>query len=63
MLATMKELLEVVFSMQSVPRLYRKEPSQKREYVVGARWSPACKDMSPEAEGRLPLEAVTEQRD
>jgi hypothetical protein len=27
------------------------------------RWSPAFKDMSPEAEERLPLEAITKQRD
>jgi hypothetical protein len=30
---------------------------------VGVRWSPGCKDVSPEAEERPPLEAVTEQRD
>jgi hypothetical protein len=35
----------------------------QQEYEVGIGWSPACKDMSPEAEKRLPLEAVTEQRD
>jgi hypothetical protein len=30
---------------------------------VGVRFSPACKDVTPEAEERPPLEAVTEQRD
>jgi hypothetical protein len=30
---------------------------------VGVRWSPASKDVSPEAEERPPMEAVTEQRD
>jgi hypothetical protein len=30
---------------------------------VGVRWLPACKDVSLEAEERLPLEAVTEQCD
>jgi hypothetical protein len=29
----------------------------------GVRWSPACEDVSPEAEERPPFEAVTKQRD
>jgi hypothetical protein len=29
----------------------------------GVRWSPVCKNVSPEAEELPPLEAVTEQRD
>jgi hypothetical protein len=33
------------------------------ESEVGVRWFPTCEDVSPEAEGRPPLEAVTEQRD
>jgi hypothetical protein len=31
--------------------------------AVGVRWSPVCEGVSPEAEERQPLEAVTEQRD
>jgi hypothetical protein len=54
--------------MRSVPRLYRKaiwtyRVSLQREYEVDVRLSPACEDVSPEAEERPPLEAVTEQRD
>jgi hypothetical protein len=37
--------------------------SQRSEYEVGVRWSPACKDVSPEAEEHSPLEAVTKQND
>jgi hypothetical protein len=37
--------------------------SLQREYDVGVRWSSACNDLSPKAEGLPPLEAVTEQRD
>jgi hypothetical protein len=37
--------------------------SQQSEYRAGVRWSQAYEDVSPEAEERPPLEAVTEQRD
>jgi hypothetical protein len=37
--------------------------SLQREYKVGVRWSPDCKDVSPEAEERPTLKAVTKQRD
>jgi hypothetical protein len=35
----------------------------RRSSEVGVRWSPAWKDVSPEADEHPPLEAVTEQRD
>jgi hypothetical protein len=35
---------------------------QLEEQEVGVRWSPACEDVSPEAEERPLLEAVTKQR-
>jgi hypothetical protein len=54
--ATMKELLEAVFSVQSVPRLYNED--QKR---LGVRRPPACEDMSPKEEERPLLEDVTKQ--
>jgi hypothetical protein len=62
----MEELLETLFSIRSVPKLrvYMK-PSQSAVRVrdnEGVRWSPACKDVSPEAEERLPFEVVAEQR-
>jgi hypothetical protein len=37
--------------------------SQQSEHKVGMRWSSHSKDMSPEAEEHLPLEAITTQRD
>jgi hypothetical protein len=54
----MEELSEAVFSTRSLPRAYKviSEQSGSREM------SPACKDVSPGAEERPPLEAVTEQR-
>jgi hypothetical protein len=59
----MEEMLEVVFPVRSVPRLYRKAVCSESEYEVGMRWSPACEDVSPEAEERPPLEAYTKQLD
>jgi hypothetical protein len=35
--------------------------SQRPEYEVDVIWSPACEEVSPEAEERSPLEAVTKQ--
>jgi hypothetical protein len=37
--------------------------SQRSEYEDGVRRSPPCEDVSPEAEERPPLKAVTKQRD
>jgi hypothetical protein len=37
--------------------------SQRRDYEVGVRWSTPCEDLSPEAEERPLLEAVTKQHD
>jgi hypothetical protein len=49
---TIKELLEAVFSVWSVPRLYNE---------VGVKWPAACEDMSPEAEEHPLLEDITKQ--
>jgi hypothetical protein len=62
MRATVQELLEAVFSMQSALRLYSKGEWGKRvscphEFVM--RQSPAGKDVSTEAEDYLLLGAVT----
>jgi hypothetical protein len=48
-----EELLEVVFSVRSVPRLYNEE--------VGVKWLSACKDIIPEAEECPLLEDITKQ--
>jgi hypothetical protein len=37
--------------------------SQRSEYEVDVRWSPPYEDVSPEAQERPSLEAVTKQRD
>jgi hypothetical protein len=37
--------------------------ASSQEYKVDVRWSPACKNVSPEAEECLLLEAATKQRD
>jgi hypothetical protein len=37
--------------------------SWSQQLEVSVRWSQACEDVSPEADERPPLEAVTEQRD
>jgi hypothetical protein len=67
--------MEAVFSVRPVPKLYKESAlspqvspganswSQQSEYEVGVRQSPACKDVSQEAEELHPLEAVTKQRD
>jgi hypothetical protein len=72
--ATTQELLEAVFSVRSVPRLYNEDQlplqvSRKRvlrrqlgKYEFGARWPPACEDVSPGAEERPLSEDVTKQR-
>jgi uncharacterized protein YhdP len=36
--------------------------SQRSEFEVSVRWSPNCKDVSPETEDRPRLEAATKQR-
>jgi hypothetical protein len=64
-------MLEVVFSLRSVPRLYNEDQLQLRESFETAAikvggWcemaAPACEDASPEAEERPLMEAVTKQR-
>jgi hypothetical protein len=68
---TIEELLEAVF-LCSPCQYFLKESALHLDVVwslqlvsseVAVRWSPACKDMSSEAEERPSLEAVTEQRD
>jgi hypothetical protein len=63
---TIEELLEAIFSVRSVPRLY-KESALSMQSILrvqpGSYQAPASKDVSPEAEERPPLQAVTEQRD
>jgi hypothetical protein len=44
--ATIKEVLETAFSVQSMPRLYNKDQKQ-----LGVRQQPACEDVSPKEEG------------
>jgi hypothetical protein len=69
--ATIEELLEAVFSVQSLPRLYNeiqllyesKVWSRQLVSSNGVRQLPACKDRSPEAEEHPPLEALTKQCD
>jgi hypothetical protein len=69
-LATTEELLEAVFSVRSVPRLYKEDQlslqvsrrTQLEEEEVGVRRPPACEDVSPEAEGFPLLEDVAQQR-
>jgi hypothetical protein len=58
----MEEPLEEVFSVGSMPKLHKKSV-WRCEYAFGLRWEPPCMDVSPEAEERPPLEAVTKQRD
>jgi hypothetical protein len=71
--ATTEELLEAVYSVRSVPRLYKgvrfqpgtdwSETVRSLRLVsseVGVRRSPACKDVSPEVEERPLPRNVTE---
>jgi hypothetical protein len=70
--ATIKELLETVFPVRSVPSLYNehlvslpvsRESVLRRqlEEEIGVRWPPACEDVSPGAGERPPLEDVTKR--
>jgi hypothetical protein len=63
-----RRAVEVVFSAQFVPRLYKEEHMSLRESAEAAvrrvgyvRWPPACEDVSPGAEDRPFLEDVTKQ--
>lgn len=69
---TTKEKWEMVFSVQSVPRLYNEDQlpwavnqwvlrQQLEEKEVSVRWPPACKDMSPQAEERPLMEDIIKQ--
>jgi hypothetical protein len=53
----MEELLVGVSSVRPIPRQYDEGVS-----LEGKRWSPACEDLSPEAEKGPPLGAATKQR-
>jgi hypothetical protein len=56
--------MEETFFVWSMPRLYNETVlrQQSEEWEVGVRWPPACEDVSPGAEERPLLEAVTKQR-
>jgi hypothetical protein len=56
----MEELLEAVFSVE---KFSRSAVCSESDYKAGVRWSPACEDVSPGAEERPLLEAVTKQGD
>jgi hypothetical protein len=66
----MEYLLEAVFSVQSMPRLYNEDqlPLQEspeiavKKYEFGVRWLPPCEDVSLGAEEHQPLENVSKQR-
>jgi hypothetical protein len=57
--AAIEELLETVFSMQSMLRCYKQDRS--RVLLVGKE-SPASKGMNVQVEGSMALEAITRQR-
>jgi hypothetical protein len=57
--------MELVFSVQSVPRLYNEDQLSLRESpetAVGVRWPSVCENVSPEEEERPLLEDITKQR-
>jgi hypothetical protein len=72
------ELLEAVFSVRSVPKLYYEDQMPwRRQFVnsarkvtaegiqqldVGVRWSSACEDVSSEGEEHPPLGSAAKQR-
>jgi hypothetical protein len=59
---TMEELLEAVFSVRPMPKLYDKDqlPLQESPWTA-VEWPPACEDVSPDADDRPLLEHVTKQ--
>jgi hypothetical protein len=61
--ATREELLEAVFSVRSVSRLYNEGKLSLRETAeeVGVKWPPVCEDVSLGAEDRPLLEDITKQ--